>query len=115
MTVESAADRLALLADFAPEDSTGDKKVIKFSPGATFPNRNQSTVDVVGIFDNEYLSIAADGPDIDARQPALLCRSADVTDAVNNSMVEIGSAVYKVVGVEPDGTGITALALEGPR
>jgi len=106
MTVESASDRASVLADFG--------QVVTFSPGDTFPNRNDSTSDITAIFDNGYFAVALGQTEADNKTPTLLARSADVADAAHKSMIEVGAAVYKVVGVEPDGTGLTVLNLEGP-
>ncbi len=105
--VESDLDRAHLLADFG--------ELVLFSPGSTYPNRNNETVEITGIFDKEFFEVAGDLAAADSSQPIIVCRSIDVLEAERNSMIEIGDDVYKVVGVEPDGTGITALLLEGPR
>ena len=96
-----------MLSDF------GDN--VTFSPGSTYPNRNDETATIRGVFDNEYYEIVGQENPARSSQPTLVCKTSDVADAERNSMIEIGTAVYKVVGVEPDGTGITVLLLEGPR
>lgn len=91
-----------------------------FSPGATYPNRNDKSKTIRGIFDNAYIEIVGDEANTASRTPTLICRTDDVNGVKRNSMVEIGGDVYKVVSPEPDGTGadndqgITVLMLEGP-
>jgi len=107
MTVESDSDRLAMLADFGQS--------VTFSPGSTYPDRNSETVDIIAIFDQDYFEVRGIESVSDNSQPALLARTIDTAKAIRNSMIEIDVDVYKVVGVEPDGTGITVLRLEGPK
>lgn len=107
MTVESANDRATMLADFG-SDCT-------FSPGNTWPHRNDQSAEIKGIFDNEFYELIGETARTRSSQPMLLCRTADTSNAVHNSMLEIGADRYKIVGVEPDGTGITLLLLEGPK
>ena len=95
-----------MLADFG--------QLVLFTPGNSYPNRNDDTTEIKAIFDTAFFEIAGDESDADSKQPRLLARTLDTLDAARNSMAEIGSEVYKVVGVEADGTGFTVLALEGP-
>jgi len=96
-----------MLADFG--------QLVTFTPGTAYPYRSDKTVEITGIFDNGFYAVAGDEADANTRQPTLLCRTADTLGAARNSMVEIGSDVYKVVSPEPDGTGMTLLVLEGPK
>lgn len=107
MAVETDTDRSTMIADFG--------STVTFSPGDTWPNRNDQTVEIKGIFDNEFFELVGEDTRIKSSQPMLICKTSDVSDAERNSVVEIGTDKYKVVGVEPDGTGITLLLLEGPR
>lgn len=107
MPVETDTELTSLLSDFGDD--------ISFSPGSTYPNRNDGTTTIKGIFDNTFYEIAGEQGPADSSQPQLVCKTSDVTGAERNSMIERGDDVYKVVGVEPDGTGITLLLLEGPR
>lgn len=108
MTVESANDRHTMLADFGVS--------VIFSPGETFPHRNNDTVTITGIFDADYVEIEAAEIGASSKAPALICRTADVVGAEIRSMAEIGVNRYKVVSVQPEGDGeITLLVLEGPQ
>ena len=112
MAVETDADTKTMLADFG--------RLVLFTPGDSYPNRNDDTVEITAIFDTAFFEITGDESDADSKQPKLLARTLDAADAARNSMVEIGADVYKVVGVEADGTadpagGFTVLALEGPK
>ena len=106
MTVESDSDRLTLLADFG--------QTAKFSPGVTFPDRNGSTADITAIFDNNFLEVRGIDSAVASSQPTILTRTIDLADVVRNSMIELAADMSKVVGIEPDGSGMTTLLLEGP-
>jgi hypothetical protein len=107
MSVESAADRANMLADFG--------QLITFTPGAVYPNRSDKTVEIMAIFDNDFYAVDGGEVGINTRQPSIMARTADTENAARNSMVEIGNDIYKVVSPEPDGTGMTVLQLEGPK
>lgn len=49
---------------------------------------------------------------VQASKPEFLCRTADVPAAAHGQTLTIGAQVYKICGVEPDGTGLTLLKLE---
>ena len=109
MPVESAADRATLLADF------GEAAI--FSPGAVWPNRSSASCTITGIFDFEYLPIDGGDTRLSSSNPVFFARTADLADVVRDSVIERVSdgGVYKVAAIEPDGTGMTLLQLEGPR
>ena len=96
MGIESDDDRLDLLADH--------ETVIWTPTGG-------SAKTVPGVFDREYLSTEFGDTDIDTRQPMVLCRSCDIETAAQGDSVEYDSTTYTVVGVEPDGQGMTMLVL----
>ena len=98
MAVESAADRLALL------DSD------EYGVAATYSGST-----VYGIFDNDYFDGIADaGVPVESAQPRFLCRTADVSSVAHDETILISGVTYTIVGIEPDGTGMTNLILEAP-
>lgn len=58
-------------------------------------------------FGNAFRVVAG----VESFGPQALCASADVTDAVHGSTLEIGGVTYFVIGIQPDGTGMTLLIL----
>ena len=107
MTVDTDADRATMLADFdAP---------VSFSPGSTWPDQNDKTASINGIFDSNFVEIPGQDMPAESRALFFIGRSIDLVNAVHNSMIESAGRIYKVISVEPDGTGITMLGLEGPR
>lgn len=64
-------------------------------------------VGIKGIFDNGYF----EGLDVQSAKPTFTCATADASGVQGTTLVRLGVA-YKVVGNEPDGTGVTRLILE---
>lgn len=103
MAIESAADRLAFL-------SADD-----FGSAATYaPTGGGSASTVYGIFDDEYVQTDLDAPaPVSGTSPRFTCRTADLTGGgAYDDTLTIGSTVYKVRVIRPDGTGMTTLWLE---
>jgi len=94
VTVESAADRASMLADFG---------VTATYSGGTF----------TAIFDNDYEAVeAGGGVPVAALNPRITCRTADVSTLSDGDSLTIDSALYVIAYVMPDGTGVTAMILE---
>lgn len=62
------------------------------------------------IFDNAYLGIEGETV-VAATQPMVYARTSDVSSVVAGNTVIVNSVTYTVVGVHPDGTGVTQLIL----
>lgn len=99
MAVETADDRLIMLADFG--------EAVLYTPvGGT-------QVSITAIFDNGYEAVdAGGGVSFALQQPRLTCRTLDVSSAAEGDAVSVGGVSYKVSIVMADGTGITELMLE---
>lgn len=80
-----------------------------FAVAATY---NGSTT-VNGILDQEYYEVGVGDAGVESSQPVFLCRTADVPAAAHGDTLLIDAITYKVRGVQPDGTGLTRLALKG--
>lgn len=99
MAVETADDRLIMLADFGVS--------------ATFTPVGGSASNITVIFDNNYEAVDTGGGVAFAmQQPRVTCRSSDVTGVSEGATMVIESVNYIVRVVMPDGTGITELMLE---
>lgn len=92
MTVESDADRLSMLDDWDAATYLGGQ--------------------ISGIFNAEYIEIGDNEAAIESSQPNFLCREIDVSGIAHGAMMSIKGSTYKVVGVQPDGAGLTLLMLE---
>jgi hypothetical protein len=101
MTVESAADRLAMLNDFGID-------------AIYTPVGGGAASTVKGIFDNEHMVAEGDPASAATRMPRFQCREADLTlNGKEGDALVIGSIAYHVKS-EPvsDGAGMTTLWLE---
>lgn len=66
---------------------------------------------VNGIFENQFLGAPGEAP-VAGTVPTFTCRTTDVSSVVSGtSTAVINSATYTVVGIHPDGTGVTTLIL----
>lgn len=110
MPVESAADRLAFLA---ADD---------FGVAATWTKSGGGASTVTGILDDadrlDSAGLGASGLGNVASQPGFVCRTADVPSgaAAGDTLggtTQLGAAfTYKVVTIQPDGTGFSRVTLE---
>jgi len=93
MSVETAADRTAMLADY----------------GSTVTKADASTF--VAIFDNDFLAVDVDESEVESTEPTLLARTADVSGLAHGDSLTISAVSYTVRGIQPDGTGMTQIML----
>jgi hypothetical protein len=104
MAVESAADRLSMLADF------GLACRITYATGGR--------KDITAILDNEYAAAELTGEvALETTVPILTARTADLSAAAHGDAVRVtdedGTRTnYTIRGLHPDGTGVTQVILE---
>lgn len=60
------------------------------------------------IFDEQYI----DAGGVESSQPAATCESASVADVEQDDELQVDGRAFRVVGVQPDGTGVTVLRLQ---
>lgn len=65
------------------------------------------------IFDNAFIDLLSD-PGIESRAPGLTCRTFDAerVGAAKDSDVSVGTELYRVKRLDPDGTGMTNVVLK---
>lgn len=63
------------------------------------------------LFDSPFFNVTAMGIDIEASKPTAVAKSADVLETVHGDTLKYKSVTYTIIGVQPDGTGITVLIL----
>ncbi len=68
------------------------------------------TAEVRGIFDNAFVD--AGGIGAFATQPTFTCASADLAGVHVGAPAVVRSTSFRIVGIEPDGTGISFVRLE---
>lgn len=102
-------DRAAFLS---PDEFGLRASLLTFSAatGTGGPVVSTATASVLGIFDNAYQ--AAGEFDVASRAPRFTCSEDDLAAAtVGSSLLLVGSATYRIVNIEPDGTGMAEAAL----
>jgi len=67
---------------------------------------------ISGIFDAAYFEILDVNGGVESSSPGVLCRGSDVTGVRHGDAIVAEGTSYVVVGIKPDGTGMTELALE---
>ncbi|GJQ59783.1 MAG: hypothetical protein D8M57_13215 [Candidatus Scalindua sp. AMX11] len=84
----------------------------------TFLDSDEFAVDITynsgtiqGIFDNAFLEDQQDDVDIETLQPQVTVKTSDVSGLAHGDTMTIDSVVYNVIGIQPDGTGLTNVLL----
>ena len=82
----------------------------EFATVALFQTNN-SPLSVTGIFDNAYLLAETGEVDLETTQPRFTCKASSVAMVKREQEVTIENQLFSVLTVEPDGTGMTVVAL----
>ena len=95
------------------EDLTAFFSTDDFAVTATWTPDGGDPTTVTGIFDNEYIEDIGGGEvDIEATHPMFLVKTADVPNVAQGDQLFVNDLYYRIVNVQPDGTGLTVLILE---
>lgn len=70
-----------------------------------------NSVTIQGIFDNEFISAVEDEIGVETTIPQGQFKTSDVSTAVHGDQMTINSIVYNIIGIQPDGTGMTLILL----
>ena len=81
-----------------------------FAQSASYTPSGGSAATIYVIFDNEF-SLSNIGIGFENSAPQVMAKTSDVSAATNGATIVIDSVTYYVIGVEPDGTGVTRLIL----
>ena len=83
-----------------------------FGQMATYSRPGYPSVSIPVILDaSGSVATLADGTEYETTAPKVLCRTEDVLNAAHGDTVTVDSKAYKVIGISPDGTGVTTLTL----
>lgn len=66
---------------------------------------------VRGYFDNAYFDQSVGELILDTTQPRFTCKQSDAIGIPRETTVQIGSVLYSVLTVQPEGTGIATIHL----
>lgn len=98
--IESAADRLAF---FNPQEFGVTSKITSNSSGSEF--------EVIGVFDNQFLSLDLGMGAVSTSELQFTCRTQDVISIEQGDILELEGVSYQITNLMADGTGITVLKL----
>ncbi len=70
-----------------------------------------NAVTIQGIFDNEFLAAVEGDIGIESTLPQGQFKTSDVSSAIHGDVMTINSVDYNIIGIQPDGTGITLIFL----
>lgn len=79
---------------------------------ATYTPSGGSSSSIVVIFRNEFYLEDVGNVGVETSQPVVTVETSKVPSVANGDVVAIAGTNYNVVGVRPDGTGISELVLE---
>lgn len=85
---------------------TGDFAVV-----ATYTPAGGSPVSIKVVFDAPFAITEVEGMQYQNIDPVAHCRTADVANATDEATLIINGVTYRVKEVQPDGGGVTNLAL----
>jgi len=84
----------------------------------TFINADEFAVDITynaatiqGVFDDEFSSAVQGEMGIESTVPQVQVKTSDVPTVAHGETMTINSTVYNIIGIQPDGTGMTLILL----
>ena len=63
------------------------------------------------MFESKYAGVGFGETQIASNELTALVFTSDVTDITNDATITYDGTVYKVIGIMPDGTGLTSLTM----
>lgn len=90
-------------------DLTADLTIFfaDFGVAATYTPAGGAAASITVLFDNAF--VAAEG--VESLGPAATCKASDVANARHGDTLVIDSTTYNIIGIHPDGAGLTLLLL----
>ena len=83
-----------------------------FGQVATYTRSGYPSVSIPVIFDaSGSIATLADGTEYETTAPKALCKTEDLPNIAHGDAVTVEGRQYKVIGISPDGTGVTTLTL----
>ncbi len=66
---------------------------------------------IKGIFDNGFIESSDGEVAVESTVPQVIVKSSDVVGAIHDEIMTIDSVDYNIIGIQPDGTGVTVIFL----
>jgi len=61
------------------------------------------------VFDDEYVAAAPMGQEVESSSPQAIGLSSDLENVTHDTTIEIRGVTYRIIGIHPDGQGMTTL------
>jgi hypothetical protein len=82
-----------------------------FGQEVVFTRVNNTTLTVNAVADFEHLMMNEGSNDISGYQPVLNCKTSDILNIEPDDFVKINNKNYRIIDVQPDGTGMSKVIL----
>ena len=82
-----------------------------FGQAVSFTDSSGETVSCTAIFDNGFSAPQIGDLVIETTDPVLTCKTSDISGIESGDSVTVESITYKVIQIQPDGTGISTVFL----
>lgn len=83
----------------------------RFGQDVVFEFEDGTERKIRAIFDNGFYDTSVGETVLDTTQPRLTCRTEDILGIPRESIVLVNDRRYSVIQFQPDGTGISTVAL----
>jgi len=83
----------------------------EFADEGVWCNRYSEEKTINGIFDDEYEQVNPATGMIETTAPQFQVATSDIDGMLRSETVTIGGTTYYIIGIHPDGTGMTTLIL----
>lgn len=82
-----------------------------FGVTARYVSAGNSGTDITVLFDNAYTPANIGRVEVETLGPAATCKTSDVAGALHGDTLIISDISYNIIGIHPDGSGMTILLL----
>ena len=85
----------------------------EFSEDLTLTPAGMAARTIKGIFDEPFEAVSPATGEVETTAPAVIVMTSDVSGVVNHGdiITRPGGTRYEIIGIRPDGTGVTELLL----
>lgn len=84
----------------------------EFAQAATYTPSGGSASAINLIFRNEFFAVDEGSLTVETVQPVVTVQTSAVPSVAHGDTIATGGVTYNVIGIRPDGTGVTEIALE---